>query len=374
MRCYLHPLISVLLATAMLLTSCVRDVILDAGEKPAVVVECILKNSMTQELRLSFTKGASKEEAEPLTDAVATLIDLTESRTVGQFVKSGEEGLWTLDYYALSDHHYRLEVQVPGYDFIWAEDIMPLRANISLCSWAHDLFARDNPESDYLDVFYPDKYAYYFQGEHYWFEKTPTNPIWVYGIDMDKPSSVNGPIAGEIYTDLPTVDNFNVTEKRYIPELQKYYGREGGTNTTGVLVRNYPDLVGSMAHDRFLRIDDGGILNEPFLITCNFKHWWDSYDKDKYWRDCRPIVFMSVSDTYDAYLKTTLIMDQIKKSSDMSAIYLRENLPSNIHGGTGIFGCKFEFTMKSYVGFTFIPIKDYPKYGIDEETHQFVEN
>ena len=44
------------------LTSCVRDVILDAGENPQVVVECILTNSDVQELRLNFTKGASQNE------------------------------------------------------------------------------------------------------------------------------------------------------------------------------------------------------------------------------------------------------------------------------------------------------------------------
>ena len=100
MRC--NVLITVLAVLALaFLTSCVRDVILDAGERPQVVVECILTNDETQELRLNFTKGASKDEAEPLTDAVATLIDLTESRTVGQFTKSGEEGLWTLDYSAV---------------------------------------------------------------------------------------------------------------------------------------------------------------------------------------------------------------------------------------------------------------------------------
>ena len=52
--------------------SCVRDVVLDAGENPQLVVECVMSNDTIQKLYLCFTKGASREEAEPLTDAVAT--------------------------------------------------------------------------------------------------------------------------------------------------------------------------------------------------------------------------------------------------------------------------------------------------------------
>ena len=116
----------ILIATLSLvcLTSCVKDVILDAGENPQVVVDCILSNDDVQKLYLCFTKGASRDEADPLTEAVATLIDLTEGKTVGQFVKS-ESDLWTLDYTPIPMHHYRLEVQVPGYDLIYAEDVMP---------------------------------------------------------------------------------------------------------------------------------------------------------------------------------------------------------------------------------------------------------
>jgi hypothetical protein len=78
----------ILTALMVTLSSCVRDVIMDAEERPTVVVECILTNSEIQELRLNFTKGASKAVAAPLTEAAATLIDLTEEQTVGQFKKS----------------------------------------------------------------------------------------------------------------------------------------------------------------------------------------------------------------------------------------------------------------------------------------------
>lgn len=108
MKVCLQYTFCVLLAMSSLLTSCVQEVTLDADEKPAVVVECVLKNSDVQKLRLNFTKGPSEDEADPLTEAI------------GEFKKS-TGNLWTLDYTPVSAHHYRLEVQVPGYDLIWAE-------------------------------------------------------------------------------------------------------------------------------------------------------------------------------------------------------------------------------------------------------------
>ena len=131
----------ILIATLSLvcLTSCVREVILDAGENPQVVVDCVLSNNDVQNLYLCFTKGASRQEAEPLTEAVATLIDLTESKTVGQFVKGEEKNLWTLDYAAIPKHHYRLEVQVPGHDLIYAEDTMPDSLYVYSYTWTENL-------------------------------------------------------------------------------------------------------------------------------------------------------------------------------------------------------------------------------------------
>ena len=351
--------------------SCVRDVVLDAGENPQVVVECIMSNDTIQKLYLNFTKGSSRQEAEPLTEAIATLIDLTDEKPIGEFKKS-TGNLWTLDYSPVSDHHYRIEVQVPGYDMIWAEDTMPQRADIS----SYTTHFKQLDERDYnLDSLHPDTYAYFFNGTYFIFGSDRSGPIWVYGLDIDEPHpddplSGIGPIASEIYTDIPTADNFNVKNKKYIPEvlLHLYYNEIIGVN-----VVNYPDLAGSLTHDRFLRID-GGKAHEPFLITCNFKHWYDKvYPQIRHY-GTRPMVFMSVSDAYDDYLKTALIMEEMQSSSDMSTIYLRDNLPSNIQGGIGIFGCKYEQTLDNQVEHTFIPIEEYSKHGIDPETHKYIED
>ncbi|MBE6239021.1 MAG: DUF4249 family protein [Bacteroidales bacterium] len=340
-----------LLASALLLPSCVRDVVLDAGENVQVAVECVMSNDSIQKLYLSFTKGVSREEAEPLTEAVPTLIDLTESKTVGQFVKGKEENLWTLDYSAVPEHHYRLEVQVPGYELIWAEDIMPRRIKVTTV----------DPRK-----IAPGKYASQFKGHIYKFDEDFSSSLWIHGIDMEFEDWLvrTGPIAGEIFTDLQNVDNFNVTGEKYVPEIKlivESYGKFTGIHTI------YPDLKGAMKHDRFLRVN-GGRYDELFLLSCNFSIWKDH----AYY--ARPMIFMSVSDAYDDYLKTALMMDKVKESSDMSTLYLRDNLPSNIHGGIGIFGGKVQWDLDCGWRITYVPVEEYSKYGIDPETHKYIED
>ena len=113
---------AILFILMLTLSSCIRDVIMDAKEKPQVVVVCVLSDDPVQTLQLSFTKGASLAEAPALTEAVAMLYDGT--KAVGEF-KRGSDGIWRLEYAAIPGHTYRLEVQVPGYDLIYAEQMMP---------------------------------------------------------------------------------------------------------------------------------------------------------------------------------------------------------------------------------------------------------
>ena len=107
-----------------MLCSCAKEIVMDAGNEPVVAVECILSEQPVQTLRLSFTKGAAMDEAPALTEAEAVLIDLTEGETVGNFERQAD-GTWALDYAAVPEHSYRLEVDVPGQEPIWAEQTMP---------------------------------------------------------------------------------------------------------------------------------------------------------------------------------------------------------------------------------------------------------
>lgn len=81
--------ISLFLLLVTALTSCVKDVILDAKEDPLLAVYCVLKVDSVQELKLSYTKSATMAEAPRVTEATAVLSDLTEDHeTRGRFYDS----------------------------------------------------------------------------------------------------------------------------------------------------------------------------------------------------------------------------------------------------------------------------------------------
>ena len=52
------------------------------------------------------------------------------------------------------------------------------------------------------------------------------------------------------------------------------------------------------------------------------------------------IVCSSMSENYDRYLRDAMRLEQMQESTDMSTVYCRDNVHSNIVGGIGIFGAR----------------------------------
>ena len=347
---------AVMLTALMLaLSSCVRDVIMDAEERPTVVVECILTNSAMQELRLNFTKGASKAEAEPLTEAVATLIDLTEGKTVGEFVRSTGD-MWTLDYSAVPDHGYRIEILVPGYDLIHAEDTMPQLPEITERHRGEPKVEidQDNPWSStpilvqydgYMAItekereegaveYLTEKYGYHEMWGSYYYIKSAPDAFLIYGMNYNEATGQHE-MAGSICTDHPSAESFNLTGDIYQPEI--YVHEE-----TRHFVLHHK-LQGASLYDKFLCISAGAEKVEKyFILSGSFTgKWYDvnnriEEDREPY-EDEGFLVVMAISDNYRHYLREACNFIDIKESTDMSAIYLRDNIYSNIKGGAGIF-------------------------------------
>lgn len=311
------------------LTGCVRDVVLDAREKPRVVVECVLTESSPQELRLSFTKGASLAAAPELTEATARLTDLTDDYPAGEF-RRGEDGTWVLDYAAVPRHSYRLEVEVPGYDLVWAEQTMPEGCKIYCSSHAPYL----------IDDSIPDKYKNLVGTEYHY--KTLSYNTWIYGMNYDERTGAFQ-VADEICTDNEFVDNFNLTGGTYIPETSDtdYYGRELPSEL-------YPYLSGASLHRKYLRIKKND-SNKDFLISGYFDGPYYYYLKWPYgprepYEDEGYLVFLSVSDDYDRYLREAVVKVSEAGLSDITMIFSRENIFTNINGGVGIFGAQIKKT------------------------------
>jgi hypothetical protein len=142
------------------------------------------------------------------------------------------------------------------------------------------------------------------------------------------------------------VDNFNLTGEAYAPELEPH---DYPFDFLGP-AKSYPYLEGTALHWRFLRlVTPDGFDNEDqwpyFIISGSFK--------GNYYRgissahvDGRPgpeegyIVCSSMSENYDRYLRDAMRLEQMQVSTDMSTVYCRDNVHSNIVGGIGIFGAR----------------------------------
>lgn len=330
-----NPLLLVLGLVSALSVSCVRELTLDPGEEPMVVVDCVLFDESPQTLRLFFSKPPTYSEMTPITEAEVELIDKTDGRTAGMFVhQEGRE--WTLDYSAVPEHEYRLEVRVPGQDLVYAEDTMPASPAIRAITWIGYMSSASSTE--YV------KYGNDFTGTI--FEITTLPPLtWIYALNYNSETGKHE-IAEEICTDFPWVDNFNLTGEAYAPELEPHdYPFDFLAPS-----KSYPYLEGTALHWRFLRLvtPDDFDPNTPwpfFIISGSFK--------GKYYRANRSahdpgtpgleegyIVCSSMSENYDKYLRDAMRLEQLQESSDMSSVYCRDNVHSNIVGGIGIFGAR----------------------------------
>jgi hypothetical protein len=380
-----------LTALMLALSSCVRDVIMDAEERPTVVVECILTNSAMQELHLNFTKGASKTVAEPLTEAAATLIDLTSGMTVGEFDKASGD-LWTLDYSPVSNHRYRLEVQVPGYDLIYAEDTMPDSLYVYSYTWSENLL--DNLWGPPAPSFSDNSFC---GGTLFSFGSLPKYTL-IYGMNYN-PQTGKHEIADEIFTNLPVVDNFNITSEVYVPEIVKW--EEDLYVSCDAVKALYADLKGAPKHKQYLLLNKEELSDYLFQFVDQEKDKYSSYSViydfmvfgsftgDWYWRRSSQqqdfgnplptegyLVFESLSDNYLAYIRDAIHIMQLKESTDMSTIYLRDNLYTNVVGGLGIFAASSKQIQQCANKFRTGILEDrFPDYGIisDEDGYRFAD-
>lgn len=374
-----------------MLSSCVKEVTLDAGDR-AVVVECLLSNEPGQELSLSFSKGASEDSAMELTEAVATLIDLTAGETVGEF-KRDADGKWRMDYAAIPLHKYRLEVKVPGYDLIYAEDTMPVEVPLEQNSKSlySMIMASGSSSSFTLTPGRPwgdshNSSTLFIASESIAHGRLKRQHFWIYGMRWNKTSGkyeladkICAREAGE------TIDDFNLTGELYeapvaysnypyrldgkeYPTYLTYYRSFNGCPIHRNYLRLQTDINQSASIDVWANIYDVDAAVDKMVSAATDEHTYSTRTKnlmsDHSWiTDLDGVVmdrflfnenqeyvpeysdgyiqFVLVSDVYDKYTEDALF--QIRRhgnvSGDLSelSIYMRENIYSNINGGVGFF-------------------------------------
>lgn len=359
---YCHHLCLLSWLLVATLPSCVRDVTMDAHEKPQVVVACILSDKAEQTLLLSFTKGASLEEAPPLTEAKVTLFEREWERDdfheVGHFKRiQGSE--WTLAYKARPGMHYKLEVEIPGYDLITAEQTMPKVAKVIAKGWFPYRIQGLNLPSGIPEAppFVPNEEDFEslpLGTKSYYMMDIP-DPIWIFAMNYD-PEKKRHSIAEEICTECPFVDPFNNTGTTYIPpersDVPNPYVEGSHVAKLAPLLENMP------LHKRYLRFSAcdlssnkgwwfmvSGSLQGKYNCKNFYRSYYNAYGSENGLADpLQPdegyLEVTAVSKDLDEYLQDAYFNQQLQESSDLSTIYLRDNSFTNISGGLGIFGAK----------------------------------
>ena len=338
------------------LTSCVRDVILDAKETPQVVVECILSDDPIQILNLSFTKGASLSGAPALTEAKAILYE--KDVQVGEFTRQ-ESGEWTLEYAAVPGLTYRLEVQVPGYDLIYSEQEMP-QEHAPLCAKESTHFAsyiepwsgwkiESDSAGDWHYNVWPDDEPFPSSETIYVMFHSSTS-AWIFAMDYNDENSSHV-AAGLICTNAKTTMNNNVSygyepPQMDVPNPYKLMEVHPGYNFEDSFysahqMELYPTLAGMPMYKSYIRLPEKKA--QVFYLSGDFNgdycekgvgDWGFAEDTD----DKGYILCIAPSKDYDRYLQEAYKYIDIQQSTSMSDIYLRDNIYSNINGGLGIFG------------------------------------
>lgn len=314
----------------MIASSCTQEITLDAGER-AVVVECILSCDSVQTMKLFYSHAKDGNMASvPITEADVTLFDETKNETAGTFRYSGGMD-WELDYAAEPEHAYRLDIDVKGHEHISAQQTMPKLANLN---WG---IGWGSPFSNYPEV---QKYGDMFHGTCYGINALPAK-TWIYAVCYDEKTGETH-VADEICSDFPYLDNFNLTGETYVPPIVEF----------GTLVGAYPlkvcsYLTGAPLYKRYLRtnadlVDPEKSKYQVFIVSGSF-YYYDNPNRAQPLGSKGGVYFTTVSDDYDRYLLEAVYYQQQQESDDMTTIYKRDNIFSNINGGIGIFGAKTEY-------------------------------
>ena len=343
------------------LTSCVKDIVMDALEKPQVAVVCVLTDDPVQELRLFYTKGASRKDPVPVAEAEAVLLDQTlQGREVGHFVKE-KDGIWKLKYAAICKHRYRLEIKVPGYEEISAEQEMPT-SPVKMAAFGQYYYLIDGlnfPWSGPIpDVeggetppdFIPnDKEFDLPLGVKVYYIHTIQDITWMFARNYN-PETGRHETALEICTDFPFVDTFNRIGDSYIPPERTDIPNPHVEGSH--VARLYPHLEGRPLHRLALRVpsrdltaSNGWWLSFSGSMTgkYNCKNFYQFFygdlgSADPLSSDEGFLEADAVSEDLDRYLLDAYYKQELKASSDLSTIYLRDNLYTNVSGGVGLFG------------------------------------
>ncbi|MBO7279313.1 MAG: DUF4249 family protein [Bacteroidales bacterium] len=312
-----------------LLSSCTEVLDLDPRSK-FVVVHSVLTNDTVQTVELRYTSYLS-EDYMPAVETAQVWVEEENGdgsvKSTYQFVKSAS-GLWISHFFPSFATRYNLYVEVPGHERIEASTIFPFKETmIGLTADRRTYAFRANNLPLYLWVHGVDYY-----------QKTKTYQVvpYIFGTAFVQNDHFYDLVYKEdvVIEDYPCIDTFNQSE---------------------VLVGQLPALSESFAaalhpeepvHHRYLRVELGtsASVQLPFYGKIHLVALPSFVLQANGFPDSRSlVVFDSVSEDYDRYLKYTLdyALSQNKELTDFSQLYGYKELSTNVKNGVGIFGALY---------------------------------
>ena len=328
---------AIALLVSVSVNGCVEPIVMDPGEKDLpVVVNCILTFKSVNynepgmcenpKLTLQYAKGKSQKEYVPIEDAVVYLEGKFSSSPIANvssipFVHKGGCN-WEIeqDIRILFSTSYKLIIEIPGKEPIWAETQTPPEVQFTF--------------SEHKGAIAQE---YIFGGSE--FEGLV---LWATGHIVDEPYVLkerdSAKILDYLVTNHPYADDFNICGKKYsdlsfegVPHDQcgKYY--LDSFNRAKIELSMYPLhegvlRIGNLEYDKPFFIFPGPLAVPYDLIGTTGAQAYSF------------IEYQFVTEDFDKYLRSVYVQN-LSIGSDMSYIYSSSNdIYSNIVGGLGIFG------------------------------------
>ena len=362
-----------LLFSALFLWGCMEEIVMDPGER-TVVVECVIDNEdKVQTVNLSYSATVSDNDYPKVEEAVVRMsfaldtfyTDFEDGHTVivdtsgcHEFVKVAD-GVWQAEFEPIEYAQYTLEVEVPGYDsIITATTVFPPKMKIHVGGYTWGGFAYE-------------VYSY------------NNRKIWIYGRDYN-PSTLQYETADYIYASDRYVDNFNLTEvtKDDIEEFKRPENLDMDALLYGEPPRSPGYSLFIWEQDWTPYLSPPGMANSRSYIRQEenwmLSPWPNDYGynfHDRYirWEYPGPECKGSIYKKYESHLSETIVesdtnamwivvnfkpyrycvphplsrlvfeFEQMQQQpfTDLTELWDRFEVYSNIKGGEGIFGAAY---------------------------------
>lgn len=273
--------------------SCVQDIDLEEKRENKIVVNCMLTTDSIQTLTLTYSNPLNQFYYDEVEEATATLY--LNDDEVGQFEKTAYSK-WTLNHTPEIGGHYRLRVQVTGWEEIEATTTMPFAVRVEKADGSNTNRQR------------------YFR-QHY-----APNPYWMFVLTQRRDTMMIVPIVesgDKLQTSIgsshPWCDSFNATE-------EMVFEGKGTTREHLAYIRITPD-----------KADD----DTPFYLEAKLGQ--------------SLVFFRSASNEYDLYMKSSVQKMMVYLAFDDPTQWFDENeIYTNINNGLGIFAAYNDWVIQCH--------------------------